>query len=182
MPPATQRAPATGVYFRRHDYAGFWRRLLVDAIDLSVVGAVCSAFGTALAIETPLTKGAMDLILAITVVVFFCYFVVLKRSKFRILGYRAGGVRIVGLDGKIPSWSSLTFRLMFALLGPLNWLFDLIFASGDEHRQAIRDKFASTYVVKAGAQPAGSRKVVCRYCHLFGYTLLFREIEGVGAD
>jgi uncharacterized RDD family membrane protein YckC len=130
----------------------------------------------------PLTRTTLNLTLIIVVLVFFCYFVLLKRSRFRTLGYRAGGVRIVGLDGQTPRWTSLTFRLMFALLGPLNWLFDLIWSSGDEHRQAIRDKFASTYVVRVNAQPAGTTRVICRYYNAFGYMLMFREIEAPAAN
>jgi hypothetical protein len=29
--------PATGVYFRREDYASFWRRTFVDLVDFAVV-------------------------------------------------------------------------------------------------------------------------------------------------
>jgi uncharacterized RDD family membrane protein YckC len=150
---------------------------MVDLIDLSVVGVVCLAFAIAISFAFPLTRAILNLTLAIIAAVFFCYFVLLKRSRFRTLGYRAGGVRIVGLDGQTPRWTSLTFRLMFALLGPLNWLFDLIWSSGDEHKQAMRDKFASTYVVKFNAQPAGAARVICRYYNAVGYTLMFREIE-----
>jgi uncharacterized RDD family membrane protein YckC len=79
----------------------------------------------------------------------------LKGLKFRTLGYRAGRVRIVGLDGEAPGYASLTLRLMFAMLGPLNWPADLAWLSSDSHRQALRDKFANTYVVRADAQAAG---------------------------
>jgi uncharacterized RDD family membrane protein YckC len=177
MPPPARREPERGVYFRWQDYAGFWRRLLVDLIDLSLVGTVWIVSAIALVSQSPVNKGTLDIVLAINVAVFFGYFVVLKRSKFRTLGYRAGGVRIVGLNGEKPGWFSLMFRLMFILLGPLNWLCDLIFASGDECRQAIRDKFASTYVVKIGAKPAGAGNVVFRHYDLFGFALVLREIE-----
>ena len=34
-------ASPTGVYFQRDDYAGFWRRLLIDSVDLIVIGVNC---------------------------------------------------------------------------------------------------------------------------------------------
>jgi hypothetical protein len=86
-------------------------------------------------------------------------------------------VRIVGTDGRIASWTALSIRLCFALLGPANWLLDLIWLSGDKHRQSLRDKFAHTYVVKTQAQPAGDGKVVSRTYEICGYNFLFQEIE-----
>ena len=73
--------------------------------------------------------------------------------------------------------SSLTFRLMFGVLGPLNWMVDLLWLSGDPHRQALRDKLAGTYVVRKTAEPAGTGKIVRRYYEFFGYNFIFREVE-----
>jgi hypothetical protein len=66
---------------------------------------------------------------------------------------------------------------MFGLLGPLNWLLDLVWLSSDAHRQALRDKFANTYVVKVQAQPAGRGKIVFRSYEILFYNCLFREVE-----
>lgn len=168
-----------GVYFRREDYAGFWLRLLIDVIDVVVAGALCSALvipPIAIWAISP-SKIGIDLILATCTVVAFCYFVVLKRSKAGTVGYRIGGVRIVGLDGHTAGWLALTYRLLFAALGPLNWLLDLIWLSGEPHRQTLRDKFAQTYIIKKTAEPVGTGKVVYRYYEIFGYNFIFREIE-----
>jgi uncharacterized RDD family membrane protein YckC len=105
------------------------------------------------------------------------YMVVLKRSRFRTLGYRLGGVKIVGLDGGPPSYPSLLLRFTFTALGPLNWCIDLLWLSHDPHRQALRDKFANTYVIRTDAQPAGEGRIVLRYYHIIFYNCLFREIE-----
>src|SRR6266581_1792084 len=95
-----------GVYFRRADYAGFWRRLLIDMIDVVVAGSGCLALFIPIFViwEIPVGKMSLDLLLAIGTVVAFCYFVVLKRSKAGTVGYRVGGVRIVGMDGQVASW------------------------------------------------------------------------------
>jgi uncharacterized RDD family membrane protein YckC len=166
----------SGVYYRREDYASFWRRLAVDAIDFVVAGAPASLLMVGLWTVFP-SLGAADGFMVGAAVAAFGYFVVLKRSRFRTLGYRLWGVRILGLDGRTPGWGSLILRLSFALVGPLNWVVDLMWLSGDLHRQALRDKFAHTYVVKASAEPAGAGKVTVHYYEICGYHFLFREVE-----
>jgi uncharacterized RDD family membrane protein YckC len=166
--------PETGVYFRRGDYAPLWKRFLVDIADM-IVAAIAWAVVFVFA-------PSRDPALAIYAVIVFCYFVPLKRSRFRTLGYRLGGVRIVGLDGCPPGYWALTMRLMFAFLGPLNWLMDLMFLSGDPHRQALRDKFAQTYVVRKDAEPAGHGTLVYRYYEILVYNFLFREVQIPKAD
>lgn len=165
--------PLTGVYFRRNDYAGFWRRLLIDSVDLIVIGVGCL---TSFAVVWMVLPSA-GLILASWGTAFFSYFVLLKRSGVGTVGYRVGGVRIVGYDGEKPSISSLTLRLLFGVLRPLNWLVDLIWLSGDTHRQALRDKLAGTYVVSKDARPAGRGKIVYRRNDIVFYNFLFREVE-----
>jgi uncharacterized RDD family membrane protein YckC len=168
---------AGGVYFRLEDYASVWRRLLVDLIDALVVSIVCFILTLALWAIFPLNKMTLNLTLAAIVVVAFYYLVVLKRSSIRTIGYRVGGVRIVGLDGKIASVPALTLRLLFAPLGPLNWFVDLAWISSDTHRQSLRDKLAHTYVVMANAQPAGTDRILYRYYDILGYSFLFQEVD-----
>src|SRR5260221_12023921 len=147
-----------GGYFRRDDYAGFWLRLLIDLIDALVISTVC--LGPVIAFDLPLMASPwiLNLFLATCAILGFCYFVVLKRSKIGTLGYLVGRVRIVGLDGRPATLRALTFRTLFAVLSPLNWL-DSFWIAGDPHRQALRDKFSQTYVVKRSAVPIGTGKV-----------------------
>ena len=166
----------TGVYFKREDYAGFWRRLLIDIIDVLVVAVICLVLGIALEEAAPPGQNARMIFASWTAVV-FCYFVILKRSAIGTVGYRVGGVRIVNLDGRPPNLLSLVVRLGFGFLGPLNLLLDLLWLSGDSHRQALRDKLANTYVVKREAQPAGSGRIVFRNYDILGFNFMFREIE-----
>ena len=168
---------ADGVYFRHEDYASFWRRVLIDVIDALVVGAICSVLAIALLVTFPLNRTTFQLISATFAVTAFCYLVVLKRSKIGTIGYRIGAVRIVGLNGQTPSLSAVTLRLLFAPLGPLNWVLDLAWLSGNKHRQSLRDKLAHTYVVKVKAQPVGTGKIIYRYYEICRYNFLFREID-----
>jgi uncharacterized RDD family membrane protein YckC len=165
---------AEGVYFGQNDYAGFWRRLLVDTIDVLVVCGAWLLCG--LLWETVLGTAGVGLLLAGCFIFAFGYFVPLKRSAIRTLGYRIGRVRIVGLDGRPASIPALSLRFMFAVFGPLNWL-DLIWRGGDWHRQALRDKFTNTYVVKINAVPAGAGPLVYSYYEVSGYSFLFREVD-----
>ena len=164
----------TAVYFRRQDYAGFWLRLLIDLVDSVVAGIACILVLLAL-----LGVAGGRTILLIWAAIAFCYFVLLERSKLGTAGYLVAGVKIVGPDGQRASFFSLTLRFSFMVLGPLNGLLDLVWLSGDAHRQALRDKFAQTYVVKKNAEPAGSGKLLPRHYEICGMNFLFREIEPV---
>src|SRR5262249_44402578 len=118
---------------------------------------------------------------SIPVIIFF-YMVPLKSTKGGSLGYRLFGFRTVGLNGQTASIASLTFRLAFLPLGPLNWLLDLAWLSGAPHRQTIRDKFANTYLVKATAQPVGVGVVTFQHYDIFGCSFMFREIKSQTAS
>jgi hypothetical protein len=63
-------------------------------------------------------------------------------------------------------------------VGPLNFLIDLMWLTGDANRQAIRDKFAGTYVVRQDAMPAGTGPILVRTYMFWGMTFLFREVRG----
>jgi len=166
-----------GVYFLPEDYASFWLRVLVDVMDAMAIGGAWCLVAIVLFTIFPFNTMTLKLTLAICAVVAFCYLVVLKRSKIGTVGYRIGGVRIVGPDGQRASISALTFRMLLVPLGPLNWFLDLAWLSGDKHRQALRDKLAHTYVVKAKAAPVGTGKIIFRYYDIFGFNFLFQEIE-----
>lgn len=168
---------ADGVYFLHEDYASFWLRVLIDVIDAIAVGAAWTVVAIVLFTILPFNIMTLKLTLAIFAVVAFCYLVILKQSKIGTFGYRIGGVRIVGLDGQTASLSALTFRMLLVPLGPLHWLLDLGWLSADKHRQALRDKLAHTYVVKAKAEPVGTGKIVFRHYDILGFNFLFQEIE-----
>lgn len=94
----------------------------------------------------------------------------------------------VVLTNALEAWTSplliviwvpiaLTARLLFAVAGPFNVILDLLWVSSDSCRQALRDKFAHTFVVRANAQPAGTGKIVYRTYTVFGGTMLFAEVQ-----
>jgi len=167
-----------GIYYRRRDYAGFWRRLFVSTVDAVV--ALAGLLGLMLIGNTMMPGNGMALAFVIWLILFYWYFVIAKRSRARTLGYRLGRVKIVGIQGDSPTTARLTFRLVFAMIGAYStgWgVFDLLWITGDDHRQALRDKLAHTYVVKASATPAGRGPVVYDLHHVLAWTLLLPEVR-----
>jgi uncharacterized RDD family membrane protein YckC len=170
------------VYFRREDYAGLWRRLLIDLVDLPVVLALSAAV-----LQAPAALGleagrAPGLLFALLASAWVGYFVILKGSPYRTLGYVVARARIVNLEGRRPGYGTLALRLAFVIGGPMNGLFDLIWLTGDHDRQALRDKFASTYVVRKDALPTGTGPIRYRTYTFSGMTFLFREVARPGGS
>ena len=183
-----KESPDTGVYYRRADYAGFWRRLAIDLLDISVMILLWLFLLIAMAIllsvlpheaqlEPAWPAWATPVLVSLFWVIAFGYFVLLKRSRFRTLGYKLCGARIVNLQGDRPSVYSLTIRLLFAVFGPLNFLLDLIWIPSDECRQALRDKFAHTYVVRLRAEPEGRGRLVYSTYYVMGWAFLFPQVK-----
>ena len=168
---------ADGVYFRRDDYASFWLRLLIDVIDFLVFGAVCLALAGTVFVLFQHTRMILNLTFTTCSALAFCYFVVLKRSTVGTIGFRICKVKVVGIDGRRAGWFGLIVRFSFGVLGPMNWFTDLLWLSGDTHRQALRDKITATYVVKRLAEPADTGKVVYRNYDIVGLNFVFREVE-----
>jgi uncharacterized RDD family membrane protein YckC len=166
----------SAVYYDNHDYVSVWRRLAIDLVDVCVAAVLSLAASAVLSLfienRDPVALG----VLTAWIGVWFSYFVLLKRSRYRTVGYILAKSRIVSLQGSTPSVASLTLRLMFAVLGPLNLLFDLFWIPSDPCRQALRDKFAHTYVVRQDASPAGSGRICYVPYSILGASYIFQEV------
>jgi uncharacterized RDD family membrane protein YckC len=133
-----------GVFFDCESYAGFWQRLTVEVIDVLVIMTISATVTMLIASVFEPSEKLITVLFLLWAGLWFTYFVLLKRSRFGTLGYKLCNVRVVNLNGARPSILALSLRLMFAIIGPLNIIFDLIWLSGDDNRQALRDKFAKT--------------------------------------
>jgi uncharacterized RDD family membrane protein YckC len=174
------REPARhGVYFARADHVGFWRRLVIESVDLAVAAVACVVIGGLIVLVSDLEPDE-DVVLAVVYLsalpMGVAYFVLLKRFG-RTAGYWACRARIVTLAGDRPGLWLLFVRFLFAVLGPLNFALDLLWIPSDESRQALRDKFAGTYVVGVRARPAGHGRLTWAQYHVLGATFVFREVE-----
>lgn len=172
----TQNSAEHGVYYALPDYIGVWRRLGIDLVDV-VVAASLSVVLSAFLLWLLSNGDQLALgLLAVWISVWFGYFVLFKRSR-RTVGYLLARARIVNLQGDTPSIASLFIRMLFAALGPLNLLFDLFWIPGDPCRQALRDKFAHTYVIRRDASPAGTGRIAYAQYTLLGASYLFKEVR-----
>lgn len=170
-------ADGAGVFYRDQDYAGILRRLLVDLVDgVAIVVASAAVLLFCILVLPEDSEWLATASLTSLTAVWFVYFVLLKRSR-GTLGYLIGGVRIVDLRGQRPGMVALAFRLLFAVIGPFNLLVDLFWIGSDGRRQALRDKFAGTYVIRKGARPAGSGEIGYSYYGILGTNFIFREVK-----
>lgn len=161
-------------YYRPEDHIGVWRRLLIDVVDTTIAFLASLVLMAVLVAVFP-----RDIAYSFTFIgalaIWALYFVALKGSRFRTLGYVLAGARIVNLHGQRPSRTMLALRLAFVTLGPGNFLLDLLWVSSDPSRQALRDKLANTQVIRKSAVPSAGRIVYRLYT--FGWTLLCAEVE-----
>jgi uncharacterized RDD family membrane protein YckC len=166
-----------GVFYPIEAYAGFWLRLAIELIDTFVVSGLCIGLSLVLVGFLHTAESLLKALLIGWLLIWFCYFVLLKHSTLSTIGYRIGTVKIVTLQGNNPSLYSLSLRLIFAVIGPLNLLLDLIWITSDPHRQSLRDKFAHTYVIKRDAQVAGRGKIIFRTYSILGWNLVLQEVD-----
>jgi uncharacterized RDD family membrane protein YckC len=165
--------PETGVYYSSQDLAGFWVRVAVLAIDLALVGAaVLLLFLTNELAGLP--EAAVN---TAALAVAWAYLAGLKAGPKGTLGYQALGLRLVGLSGEPATLAQCTLRFMFLFFGPLNGFVDSLWLASDPNRQALRDKFARTYVIRAGALPAGSGPIVYTNYFIAALSFLFAEVR-----
>lgn len=61
-------------------------------------------------------------------------------------------------------------------------LIDVIWLTNDERRQALRDKFAHTYVIRSGAVPLGHGAIVYTPYTILGTNFLFAEVRPARGD
>src|SRR5262249_55847933 len=116
---------ATGVVYRPEDYIGVGKRLLIDFVDTGAALVGCILLTLMLWYLWPHDQSLGLAIVMTWTAVWIGYFVFLKRSRFRTLGYALSGARIVNLQGRRPSIYSLVIRLLFVVGGPANFVVDL---------------------------------------------------------
>lgn len=177
MPASGRRLRAPAVCFAPGDYAGLWRRLAVELVDLCTIVVLGVVVAAVVVLVIPDEAPGDAVLLAGWAALVYGYFVILKRSRFRTLGYRLARVRLVDVRGRPPGVGALSVRLLFAVAGPINVVLDMMWIPSDRCRQSLRDKIAHTYVVKAQARPAGSALIVYRQYSLMGMSFLFQELE-----
>ncbi len=165
-----------GVFYAKSAHPGLWRRFAIGLVDIFVAMIVMVILATIFGVLLPERSATAGTGLTWLVFVVF-YFVFLKRSTFRTLGYRLFRVRVVDLHGERPSIFKMVNRFSFMLLGPFNGPIDLLWVASDDSKQALRDKWSQTYVVSDTAEPEGHGQIRMQRYGLMGFNMLFAEVE-----
>ena len=165
-----------GVYYSRTDYAGVGRRLVILSVDSAVLLVLLMAVLASYIVLTPDSESAFHLHSLAYLSMSFLYLAVVSRSRLGTVGYMLTGVRVVSLGGDVPSLGAMAYRSLFAVLGPLNALIDIMWVGGDPNRQSLRDKLAGTYIVRRSAQPAGRGRLRHVSISFLGYTFMVNEV------
>ncbi len=166
-----------GVYYANKDYASLTKRLIIAAIDIPILG-IC--WVVMVVIWAMLTGEMEDLPLYFVYIWFgvaYFYLALLRVINLPTLGNLITRTKVVDLKGNTPSFFQMTLRFLMLTLGPLNFLLDLFWLGGDAYKQALRDKFAGTYVIKKDAQPLGRGVQQVVPYQFFGFSFLFREVK-----
>ena len=61
-------------------------------------------------------------------------------------------MKIISIVGKRLSIWQMTLRFLILFFGPLNFFVDILWLTGEQNKQTLRDKMFGTYVVKRRAQ------------------------------
>lgn len=168
-----------GVYYAKNDYAGFLRRLtamVIDSVVLLIIG-VCLAF-VALVVELSFQPNVNPAGIAMIawLGIAWIYLVVLKRSRFRTLAYLLLDLKIVTTKGQHPSLFAMTFRMLLWMLGPFNFILDLMWLGADSEHQSLRDCYAGTYVVRSSAEPLGTAPMHLARFHAMGFAIAYPRV------
>jgi len=172
-----------GAIYDRKDYLGFGRRLsivLIDIIAFSliamllvvVVGIISTAAG--MSDEDP---RFLQYCFVVIVIAALIYFPVLKCTRIGTVGYRLLKARLVNLKGEQASLIKSTMRFMFVFIGPFNFLFDLIWLGGNNHKQGFRDLFVGTYVIRRNAEPVSRGRIVYPTYDVVSWHFTCSEVE-----
>ena len=172
--PQRDRSLGDGVYFAPTDYIGAGRRLIILCVDTVALFVM----GWGLSIAWAGLFGHDERFIAALAVAVWLYLVPLKRSAWRTVGYRLAGAKLVNLQGERPTLWLLTLRslLWIFFLIPGNVLVDVLWCSVDEDRQSIRDRIASTCLVKNRATPVGTGEVHMAYYFVLGYMFTYSHV------
>ena len=167
-----------GVIYKKEDYAGFIKRLLIGVVDFLVffVLLILWCLFTAIFLKDHgiffyRTNFMFAMILAVW------YFSLLKRSKYRTVGYILMGVKIVNLQGETPSILKMILRQFLVFLGPFTLHIDLPWITSEITKQTLRDKYVGTYVVGKDATPVLQGKLQSVTLGVMSWSIMYREVK-----
>ncbi len=166
-----------GVIFDKKDYAGFINRVVIAVVDLIVIfiiSAIVLYISDFLIYEE---ESYFKFNFFFFSLFSIWYLALLKRSRFRTIGYILTGVKIVNLKGEKPSVFKMIFRVLLLLIGPFELIIDIIWLTQETTKQTLRDKYVGTYVVDQNAIIVGTGRFQIVTLGFMGFNVTYREIK-----
>jgi len=166
-----------GVKFEDDAYLGLFSRLLLVIVD-SFIAFIVLIIGISIDLWLIDTTSNYDSYYATysSMLVIYIYLTSLKTSKFGTLGQFFTKSKILTIYGEKPTQLKMSFRLFIWVLGPFNFISDLVFLTMIKEKRTLRDCYCDTIVVKKCAEPIGV-KIPVRFNRVFamGLNLMYRS-------
>lgn len=166
-----------GVIYEKKEYAGFLKRVVIALVDIIVIGvvSVCCLYVTYFIFYYEDTFYKFNFFFTLIFSIF--YLAVLKRSRFRTVGYILTRVKVVDLNGQRPSIFKMILRVLLQLIGPFEIVIDILWLTSEATKQTLRDKYIGTYVINQHAVQIRKAKLQNVYLGFMGWYLMYREVQ-----
>jgi uncharacterized RDD family membrane protein YckC len=174
----TDHGATQGVYYDVRDYAGLFRRVIIMCADIFVLLLFWIVLAAIWFIIYPEREHLPIASFWVGLASAYLYLTIIK-SSVGTLGYLITGVRIVDLSGKRPSMFKMTVRFLWLFVLPFSLILDIIWLTGEQTRQTLRDRSVGTYVVRKKAVPVGAGPQQIQILSLLGLCLWLREVKRV---
>ena len=161
-----------GLYYAEDEYIGLGKRLLILAVDFSVLALAMWITDVLWHSLPPHDITYIRLSWGLPVFA-YAYLTVIKASRIRTLGYRLFGAQVLTFRGERPSVFRMTLRLFLWVLFNVH---DVIWVGIDLDRQSLRDRFTRTCVVKVNAISIGEAPIHLAYYQAFCYSLMLPTV------
>lgn len=127
------------------NYVGFWRRFAAYLLDGLILGAVNFLLSLVLR-----GSSGFALLNIISLIIWIGYVVFYQSQTGQTLGKKVMGIKVVDAKGQKPSAVTFFLRdIVGKIVSGLILGIGYLFVIWDSKKQALHDKIASTYVVKA---------------------------------
>ncbi|MFE8697017.1 RDD family protein [Cytobacillus sp. FJAT-53684] len=131
-------------------FAGFWMRFWAYLLDLIVIGSIDRLIVNPVfrLLKIPLNEFSIFAPISIvTAIIFYAYFVLMTRFFNQTLGKMVFGLKVVHLEGKSLSWSTILFREWIGRFISATVLVSYVIIAFLPKKQGLHDLFSDTTVV-----------------------------------
>ena len=164
-----------GAIYPDNAYVGFWVRILViliDSISLLIIGL-------AIYIIWNIVQLPDKYFFILMIILTFFYLTVFKSSNTGTFAYIFLKLKVVDLSGNQPSLFKMITRFALLVIGPLEFILDMIWLTSEPTKQTLRDKIAGTYVIKQDSLPIEYGVIKYKHLDVMGYALSIKEVQKI---